>query len=63
MRLMIESTGEIALFEGVECRVWNGTTELGLPVSVLVPLMMVPRGSPVANHLTMVGQKFREAGK
>lgn len=37
MRIMIESTTRIVNASGVDCRVWQGRTESGVPIQVLVP--------------------------
>lgn len=36
MKVEIEPTGTIVVFEGVHCRVWQGQTEAGVRVELLV---------------------------
>lgn len=36
MRIMLESTSEIVEVEGVECRIWEGATERGTPVTAFI---------------------------
>lgn len=36
MKVTIESTAEIVHVDGILVRVWKGTTESGIPVTVLV---------------------------
>jgi hypothetical protein len=36
MRLQIESTDIIASIDGVECRVWNGVSEIGEQIFLFV---------------------------
>lgn len=44
MKLMIEATDQITEFDGVPCRVWNGTTETGVECYVLVHRLCVRNG-------------------
>jgi hypothetical protein len=37
MKMTIESTTRMVEASGVECRVWEGTTERGVKVQVLIP--------------------------
>ena len=37
MKITIESTTRIVNASGIDCRVWEGTTERGIKVQVLVP--------------------------
>lgn len=62
MRLMIESTKQVEKWGGPECQVWSGTTELGLPVKVLVMSLVLPAGSPVRKVLDREGIAFVEVG-
>lgn len=36
MKMQIESTEDVVLFDGVECRRWSGSTEAGVPCDVYV---------------------------
>lgn len=62
MRLMIESTKEVEKWSGPECQVWSGTTELGLPLKVLVMAIVLPAGSPLRKVLDREGIMFVEEG-
>lgn len=42
MKLTIEPTSTIALIDGVECRLWRGTTESDLPCAVFVHRIALP---------------------
>lgn len=41
MKITIESTTKIVNANGIDCRVWEGTTERGVQVVVLVPRIAV----------------------
>lgn len=41
MKITIESTTKIVNANGIDCRVWEGTTERGIAVQVLVPRIAV----------------------
>ena len=36
MELLLKATDQITRFDGVECRIWEGTTERGVPCKVFV---------------------------
>jgi len=44
MRITIDSTTQIVEANGVACRVWEGTTESGVKVTVLIPRIAVKDG-------------------
>lgn len=47
MKFTLEMSDEIAVVDGVECRIWNGHEEsTGVPVRVYVHRVAVPLGSP-----------------
>jgi hypothetical protein len=37
MKITIESTSQIVNADGIDCRVWEGTTEHGVKVTALIP--------------------------
>jgi hypothetical protein len=37
MKITIESTGRIVNLEGIDCRLWEGTTERGVKIECLIP--------------------------
>jgi hypothetical protein len=41
MKLIIESTTKIVKLNGVDCRVWEGTTGRGIPVHCFIPRVAV----------------------
>lgn len=41
MKITLESTDQVAPFRGVECRMWQGHTESGIPVLALIPRVAV----------------------
>lgn len=41
MKIQIEATDKIVTLDGVECRVWEGTTESGIPCKVFVHRLAV----------------------
>ena len=44
MKMTIESTTEIVNADGIDCRVWEGTTEGGVKVICLIPRIAVQIG-------------------
>lgn len=44
MKMTIESTTRMVHANGVLCRVWQGKTERGVDVYVLIPRIAVPEG-------------------
>lgn len=44
MKLSIEMSDELANIDGVECRIWNGHADNGVPVRVYVHRVAVPLG-------------------
>ena len=48
MKVTLESTAQIVEVNGVPARVWDGTTESGIPVSVLVTRVAVERTQDTA---------------
>lgn len=44
MKMTIESTTQMVTADGIQCRVWEGQTERGVKVSVLVPRIAVKIG-------------------
>ena len=36
--MTIESTTKIVALNGIDCRVWEGTTERGVPIHCFIPL-------------------------
>lgn len=42
MKITIESTDQLAWISGVECRIWQGLSESGVPVYCYIPLIAVP---------------------
>ena len=41
MKITVEPTGRFEAFNGVECRMWKGTTEKGVAVEFYVPCVRV----------------------
>jgi hypothetical protein len=48
MRITLESTTQIVEVNGVPARVWEGTTESGIPVSALITRLAVERTQDTA---------------
>lgn len=46
VRIQIESTSTITQIDGVECRVWEGHTERGVKVMVMVHRIAVHNDNP-----------------
>ena len=44
MTITIESTTRTVVFNGVDCRVWEGQTARGVAVQVLIPRIAVKNG-------------------
>jgi hypothetical protein len=44
MKITIENTTKIVTASGVQCRVWEGTTESGIKVQALIPRIAVAAG-------------------
>jgi hypothetical protein len=49
MRMTIESTTRMVEADGVKCRVWEGRTDGGIPVVVLIPRIAVKNGNDMAD--------------
>jgi hypothetical protein len=47
MKITIESTTKIVKANGIDCRVWEGETERGIKVEVLIPRIAVKNGQDV----------------
>jgi len=43
MKITLESTSQIVQFNGIECRVWEGETESGIPLTAFIPRVAVQR--------------------
>jgi hypothetical protein len=43
MKIKLESTSQIVELNGIECRVWEGTTESGVPLTAFIPRVAVHR--------------------
>ena len=41
MKISIQSTNQFVEASGVRCRIWEGKTERGIPITVLVPRIAV----------------------
>lgn len=48
MKMTIESTTKIVNASGIDCRVWEGQTERGVKVQVLIPRVAVKNGQDTA---------------
>lgn len=48
MKITIESTTKIIKANGIDCRVWEGTTERGIEVTCLIPRIAVRNGQDTA---------------
>lgn len=44
MKITLESTSQIVEFDGIECRVWEGTTDAGVPLTAFIPRVAVKEG-------------------
>ena len=44
MKITIESTTRIVQANGIDCRVWEGTTERGVKITCLIPRIAVRDG-------------------
>jgi hypothetical protein len=44
MKITIESTTKVVTLNGVECRVWEGQTERGVPIHCFIPRISVNEG-------------------
>lgn len=56
MKMTIESTTKIVKLNGIDCRVWEGTTERGVAVHCFIPRVFVKNGQ----DLTQFEQEFKE---
>jgi hypothetical protein len=41
MKITLESTGQIVELNGIQARVWQGTTESGVPLTAFIPRVAV----------------------
>lgn len=48
MKITIESTKKIVKANGIDCRVWEGISERGVRVVVLIPRIAVVEGQDVS---------------
>jgi hypothetical protein len=48
MKMTIESTTKIVQANGIDCRVWEGTTEHGVKIICLIPRIAVQKGQDVS---------------
>jgi hypothetical protein len=48
MKITIESTTKIVNANGIDCRVWEGTTASGVKVECLIPRIAVRNGQDTA---------------
>jgi hypothetical protein len=44
MKITIESTSKVVNVNGVDCRVWEGQTERGIPIHCFIPRIGVKNG-------------------
>jgi hypothetical protein len=44
MKISIESTTKVVFLDGVQCRVWEGTTERGVPMHCYIARVAVKNG-------------------
>ncbi len=56
MKMTIESTSKIVAANGIDCRVWEGTTERGVKVICLIPRIAVQEGQDVSQFETELQQ-------
>jgi hypothetical protein len=47
VKLSIEMSDELVSVDGVQCRIWNGHADNGVPVRVYVHRVAVPLGEPM----------------
>jgi hypothetical protein len=50
VKIQIESTSKTVQLNGVPARVWEGTTDSGIPVVCFVTRIAVPEGRPPADY-------------
>lgn len=48
MKMTIESTTEIVNVNGIDCRLWEGVTERGVAVQVLIPRIAARKGQDLS---------------
>lgn len=48
MTITISSTSRIVQASGIDCRVWEGTTDGGVKVVVLIPRIAAPAGEDLS---------------
>ena len=41
MKITLQSTGQIVRLDGIECRVWEGTTGKGVAITAFIPRVAV----------------------
>ena len=46
MKVNLESTTKIVSLNGIDCRVWEGCTESGIPVHAYIPRIAVDKELP-----------------
>ncbi len=44
MKIAIESTDKVVTLNGIECRIWEGFTESGIPMHAYIPRVAVQEG-------------------
>lgn len=59
MKLTIESTSKLVTLDGVPARIWEGTTEGGIPVFCYVTRVAVHRGEDQAQFVAELGSEHR----
>jgi hypothetical protein len=48
MKITIESTTKTVFLDGVQCRVWEGATERGVPIHCFIPRVAVKNGEDMS---------------
>ena len=50
MKITIASTTKIVSLNGIDCRVWEGETERGVPVHCYIPRIAVEKGLAASQY-------------
>jgi len=50
MKVTLEPTTKLVELDGVKCRIWEGTTERGVPVHAYILRVAVPDGRPLEDY-------------
>lgn len=62
MTMTIHSTTRIVKVNGIDCRLWEGTTERGVNVEVLIPRIAVRNGQDTSQFEAELSEQHAPAG-